>query len=353
MSNAVTAATTAASTTRTAPTTAAEAGTPTRVPAGRALAGGTGATGDSRLRAESIPEFRDIVSRSFVPLMVSADGKQSFDALVHTTGADTAVFTHLQTKPHLVERTPHTISAGGSGFFKLNLLLHGNGILVQDGRETVIRPGDLALYDTSRPYSLVFEEAVSNLVMMFPKDRLGLPTSIVEELTAVSLGTDCALGPMVSSFLAQVPATITSLPLHARAQVAQSGLDLLSALLSTVLDVEAREQDPRQAQLEQIYRFIDENLGAELTPGSIAAAHFMSTRHLHSLFSDTGTTVSALIKDRRLEKCRTQILNPALAHRTIAGIAAQWGFSDPAHFSRVFKARFGQSPSELRHQHLG
>ncbi|WP_309131850.1 helix-turn-helix domain-containing protein [Brevibacterium sp.] len=337
MSNAVTAATAAASTAE----------------AGAAPTAEASAAGDVRQRAESIPEFRDIVSRSFVPLMVSGDGRNPFDALIHTTAADKAVFTHLQTKPHLVERTPGTIAAGGSGFFKLNLLLHGNGILVQDGRETVIRPGDLALYDTSRPYSLMFAETVSNLVMMFPKDRLGLPTTIVEELTAISLGADCALGPMVSNFLAQVPATITSLPLHARAQVAQSGLDLLSALLSTVLDVKAEAHDPKQAQLEEIYRFIDENLGADLTPGSIAAAHFMSTRHLHSLFSDTGTTVSALIKDRRLEKCRAQILNPALAHRTIAGIAAQWGFSDPAHFSRVFKAHFGRSPSELRHQRLG
>ncbi|RBP62757.1 AraC family transcriptional regulator [Brevibacterium sanguinis] len=338
MSNAVTAATPVAPT------------SPTPAPAAPADAAPAAVPGDIRSRAESIPEFRDIVSQSFVPLVVSGDSRNPFDALVHTVGADKAVFTHLQTKPHLVERTPGTIAAGGSGFFKLNLLVDGNGILIQDGRETVIRPGDLALYDTSRPYSLMFEETVSNLVMMFPKDRLGLPATIVEELTAVSLGADCALGPMVSNFLAQVPATITSLPLHARAQVAQSGLDLLSALLSTVLDVRTQAHDPRQTQLEEVYRYIDENLGADLTPGSIAAAHFMSTRHLHSLFSDTGTTVAALIKERRLEKCRSQILNPALAHRTIAGIAAQWGFSDPAHFSRVFKAHFGRSPSELRHQ---
>lgn len=308
---------------------------------------------DTSARAGSIPEFRDIVSRSFVPLTVTGASDRPFAAQVSTSSADKAVFTKLTTQPHLVERTPTTIAAGGSGYFKLNMLLSGSGVLVQDGKEVLIRPGDLALYDTSRPYSLMFDDVVSNLVMMFPKDRLSLPTSIVEQLTAVSLGGDSALGSMVTSMLAQVPATITSLPLHTRGQVAQSGLDLLEALLSTVLGVDIGVQDPRRMQLEKIYRHIDANLADDLTPGSIAAAHFMSIRHVHDLFADTDTTVSALIRDKRLERSRSHLLDPALSNRTIASVAADCGFCDPAHFSRVFRARFAISPSQLRRTMAG
>lgn len=304
---------------------------------------------DWTVRVDSLSQFRDIISTSFVPLLVSGDTAQAFAATVRTADAETAVFTHLRTNPHIVDRTPATIAVGGSGYFKLNMLLTGSGLLVQDGKEVLVRPGDLALYDRSRPYTLVFEESVANLVMMFPKDRISLPSSMVEQLTAVSLGRECALGSMVSSLLSQVPTTLTSLPMRTRAQVAQSGLDLLGALLSTVLDIAAPEQDPRRAQLEEIYRYIGANLGADLTPRSIASAHFMSTRHLHSLFTTTETTVSALIKERRLEKCRSMILDPAQSHRTIGAIAAGCGFGDPAHFSRIFKSRFGTSPSELRH----
>ena len=35
-------------------------------------------------------------------------------------------------------------------------------------------------------------------------------------------------------------------------------------------------------------------------------------------------------------------------NRTIADIAYRFGFSDQAQFSRLFKARFGQTPSEYR-----
>lgn len=306
------------------------------------------APADGNARADSIPEFRELVSRSFVPLTVTGAPDRPFAARISTADAEKAVFTTLTTQAHLVERTASGIAAGGSGYFKLNMLLSGSGILIQDGKEVLIRPGDLALYDTSRPYSLMFDDAVSNLVMMFPKDHLRLPTTLVEQLTAVSLSDECGLSSMVTSLLQQVPTTITSLRLHTRRHIAQSGLDLLDALLSTVSGVDIGAGDPRQMQLEKIYRHIDANLAEDLTPGSIAAAHFMSTRHLHDLFTDTDTTVSALVRDRRLERCRSDLLDPKLSRRTIASIAAECGFLDPAHFSRVFRARFGVSPSEMR-----
>ncbi|MEU4553698.1 helix-turn-helix domain-containing protein [Micromonospora violae] len=33
---------------------------------------------------------------------------------------------------------------------------------------------------------------------------------------------------------------------------------------------------------------------------------------------------------------------------TTPAIAARWGFSDKAHFSRVFRARYGRSPQAYR-----
>ena len=35
----------------------------------------------------------------------------------------------------------------------------GVGGVVQDGRETLIRPGEFAIYDTTRPYELQFDGA--------------------------------------------------------------------------------------------------------------------------------------------------------------------------------------------------
>ena len=66
------------------------------------------------------------------------------------------------------------------------------------------------------------------------------------------------------------------------------------------------------------------------------------------LFQPEGTTVSAWIRARRLEGARRDLGDPEFAGLTIAALAARWGFSDPARFSRAFRAVYGCSPTEAR-----
>jgi len=65
--------------------------------------------------------------------------------------------------------------------------------------------------------------------------------------------------------------------------------------------------------------FILENLSdTGLSPTMVAAAHHMSLRSLHQLFHDEGLTVAGWIRKRRLECCRHDLSNPALASRPVA-----------------------------------
>lgn len=301
-------------------------------------------------RADDLNAFRGIVSSSFVPLRVTSDHPDGFAARVFSTEADAVSFTEIKAKPHLVERTPESIASGGSGYYKVSLLLSGTSILVQDGKELVLRAGDLSVYDTSRPYSLLFGEDFRNLVIMFSKDRLNLPNPVVEQLTAVPLNQEHpALTPIISQFLAQFPSQLVDLPDRVRAKLARTSLDLMDTLFSSILDAHPEQRDPRQVLLQRISSYIDQNLASsDLTPGSIAEAHYISTRHLHSLFHEANTTVSTWIRERRLERCRTDLLDPVLSDRTVAAIAARWGFTDAAHFSRIFKSAYEVSPSEIR-----
>lgn len=301
-------------------------------------------------RADSISSFSSLASHSFVPLRISAEGSGPFSGKLNSADADDVVFTEVAARPHLVERTPEEIAHGGSGFYKVSLLLSGSSILVQDGREVVMQPGDLSVYDTSRPYSLLFGEDMRNLIMMFPKNRLDLPVPVTEQLTAVALSKEhSGLAPVISSFLSQFPSHLAPLTDRVRTKLAHTSLDLIATLFSSILDTGAATRDPHQLLLQRIYAYIDDNLAnPELSPGSIAHAHYVSTRHLHSLFRQADTTVSTWIRERRLERCREDLLDPVLADRPVAAIAMRWGFTDAAHFSRVFRAAYGASPSELR-----
>ena len=55
----------------------------------------------------------------------------------------------------------------------------------------------------------------------------------------------------------------------------------------------------------------------------------------------------------RLEACRRDLADPALASRPVAAIAARWGFTSPAQFSHAFKAAHGMPPGEYRRRAAG
>ena len=50
-------------------------------------------------------------------------------------------------------------------FVLIALGKHGVGGVVQDGRETLIRPGEFAIYDTTRPYELHFDDAFTQTIL--------------------------------------------------------------------------------------------------------------------------------------------------------------------------------------------
>ena len=306
----------------------------------------------STLVARSISEFRAAVSDSFVPLQVSDQGPAPFRGMIRSAAVDEVHVNDVRATRHVVERTPELIARGDRSYFKVSLMLAGTGLLIQDDREAVLTPGDLAVYDTDRPYSLVFDEDFRTMVVMFPKHLLSLPPEMVGQLTAVRISGQEGLGGMVVPYLRQLAANLDQLAGSTGARLAHSALDLVSTVFTRELGLDEAAADPHRALMQRIRGHIDRNLAStDLGPASIAAAHFISTRHLHGLFQEQGTTVSTWIRTRRLEQCRRDLLDPMLADRPVAAIAARWGFVDAAHFSRAFKTAYGVSPSEYRTAH--
>jgi len=75
---------------------------------------------------------------------------------------------------------------------------------------------------------------------------------------------------------------------------------------------------------------------------------YISERHLHALFRDSGTSVTRYLMGRRLDRAHRDLTDPRQAHVSIADIASQVGFKCPKHFTKTFKAKFGVSPREHR-----
>lgn len=123
-----------------------------------------------------------------------------------------------------------------------------------------------------------------------------------------------------------------------------SALDLVVAAARPITDAHTSHRDELLARVEHYLR---DNIGdPALTPSAIANAHAISVRTLHQLFANTGVSVSEAIRDRRLRAAYRELANAGEDTR-VTDVAFSWGFNDGAHFSRLFKKKFGISPSTL------
>jgi AraC-like DNA-binding protein len=94
---------------------------------------------------------------------------------------------------------------------------------------------------------------------------------------------------------------------------------------------------------------VEEMLGdPALAPGDVARRIAISPRYLHRLFAERGTTFGRWLLERRLERGRDVLRDPAHADRAIGDIAYSVGFADPSYFARAFKARYGTTPRTAR-----
>lgn len=305
--------------------------------------------------ARNFDEWSALVSTSFVPLNAEPVRTGAFSGKLTGQRFGDMVMTRIAAAPHAVLRASESISCDDRPHYKLSFQRTGYGLLIQDGREVVIGPGQFAIYDTSRPYTLAFDKSFATDVLMFPRERLGLEEWRVAQMTATLLGEQHGLPSAVAQFVANCGQMLPQLHQSTGHSLLSNVVDLLKTVLSEQMYTSgsiAHMKTTDDRNYRMILQYIHDHLAEQqLTPKLIADAHFMSLRSLHQLFEGTGNTVAATIRRLRLEGCRHDLADPSQHQTPVASIGARWGISDPAHFSRIFRQAYGVSPTMYRKQH--
>src|SRR5258708_2006617 len=81
-----------------------------------------------------------------------------------------------------VQRTPRLAKDDMPPSVFLALQLSGSGIVIQGRREAVLRPGDLALYDSTVPYTLFNRTGIHQHCFRIPVADLALPPRLTPDL---------------------------------------------------------------------------------------------------------------------------------------------------------------------------
>ena len=228
--------------------------------------------------------------------------------------------------------------------------------LTLDGRELIrfanedfyLEPGDIMIWDSARPMLFDVQERLHKISLILPLQRLKhwLPNSWHKIPGRIPANTPD--GALISSFvLALARNDFSQCAVNCDALL-EAGVALLAG--TAVNDqTEDGSRSLKDTQLRSVKSYIAKHLGdPEMTLESIATANRISLRYLHWLFASTGKTALQYLQEERLLRCRRDLENPAMLHRTISDIALCWGFSNPTHFARRFKQRYGVCPSDVR-----
>ncbi|MBB4934524.1 AraC-like DNA-binding protein [Lipingzhangella halophila] len=295
--------------------------------------------------------WTDAVRRSVLRFHFDCDRPGTFTGSLSSRSLAGVSFISMECGKHAAYRDSATISPADAGYYLMTLQMSGEFRLSQEGRTAVLRPGAFAIYDSSKPTEITSSDDYKSVCVRFPKTRIGAARSHdpLAEITATPFecgpGLSSAVWTMVLGLNRNLESLGSSGPLAIRTM-----MELVTAMLRSELgqpDLGATGQ--HGALLARIHEYIDAQLANPgLSPRTIAAAHYISPRHLHHLFERTDHTVAAWIRNRRIEMAQRDLADPRMADVPVAAIAARRGFRDSSHFGQVFKRETGLTPAEYR-----
>jgi len=297
--------------------------------------------------------WQDIVCDVYVGLDCTSPLGSAFRGTVTRAPLGRAACSEVSSREQRVYRTPSRISRSHEEYFLIALGKHGIGGVVQDGRETVIHPGEFAIYDTTRPYKLQFDDAFTQTILQVPRDMLHRRITGTEALTAISFGSDRALSKLAHDFVYQLCQSADQIDAEQASHLSEQAVDLIAMALAERLPAQPLASTHRAAMRYRLKAHIRAHLAdPDLSLSETAAALGITTRYVNDLLSDEQTSFQRHVLTQRLAQCARDLASPMLAHRQVGEIAFAWGFNDLSHFGRVFREHYGASPREWRHSKL-
>jgi AraC family transcriptional regulator, positive regulator of tynA and feaB len=248
-----------------------------------------------------------------------------------------------------VRRTLRDTRLDDANHYYLLFQCAGQMLIDQNGRQTVLNSGGIALIDSSRPLTYALDGPGPWLSLHVPRKSLAsylgfepeggqcrnggaLPVRLLRELVSDPAHGNQTLVGEIEPKLVGVYMNLVV-------------FDLVGALFSDASRVSISPYtDKLFGRASDIIRsrFCDPDFG----PVDVAAEMGISLRYLQTLFIARGTTCGQFIRSSRLNYAasllhrREQMKNAS----PLTEVAYACGFHDYVYFARTFRRRFGHSP---------
>lgn len=289
-------------------------------------------------------QWERMLSATHLPWIVRVDNAP-FEAWVRRWWIDDLAMVDCECSPCSGTRQRRQIAETDGEFVVVLINRGGRETVSQGTAEAALRPGDAVVWDSTRPARFAVHESLCKRSLLIPRAALDEVSGRTWTAPGVTLDGAAPATRLLLSYLDTLSQSLPVLGTSAVAAARNATLELLVGALRVdgVVPTTGTAQPALRAAMD---RYIERHLlDGTISLHDIAAAHGVSVRTVNRIFNASGQTVGEVIRVRRLARAREELSE---SDRPVSVIAHRWGFADPSHFTRSFKAHYGSSPREYR-----
>jgi len=281
--------------------------------------------------------FRDTTAPLFDTGLLEVSGE--FRSTATDYLVDDVLVSRIDTSPHMLRRTSEHLRDGTTDWITVQLYERG-GLLGEAGRDVSLGfdPGRIGIVDLAAPFTAWNRGGVAIWIAL-PRSRVVRADRLAP---AQTLDRRSVRGRVLSAAVAGLWRRLAD----ARAGDAPVLASEIAETVNTVLDpadFTPTDRDLAVAMVDHVKTNLDDlALGVD----QLGRTFHCSRSSVYRAFEAHGG-VAAYIREQRLLRCFEQLTRPTTRPRRVSDVATRWGFENPSHFNRLFKAKFGLPPSAL------
>jgi AraC-like DNA-binding protein len=291
-----------------------------------------------------LSNLRDLFD-SKVQLRLDADPDQRIDARMTVYGLPGLRYATMASSMSVALERPPQMLSDGEDDICLILSTGGPIAIEQRSRQSQANDGEGVLLVYREAATLRFD-AMNYVAIRVPHSALAPLTKDISADAGRHIRRDTAALSLLEAYLRSLPTRIADPQL--KGLITTHVYDLMALAIGASREGTeiAEQRSLKAARLEAIKEAIAKN--PDLSIHDIARSHAVTPRYVQKLFDGAGTTFTEFVLALRLEAARAMLVSPRYAHWTVMAISLEAGFGDLSYFNRRFKARYEQTPSEVR-----
>ena len=219
------------------------------------------------------------------------------------------------------------------------------------GRQTEVRAGEAVLVTTGATGGIINKGGARFTTIRAPRNAIESALPDLHAAMVKAISADNRALRLLLNYISVLEDDDVFGDEAFQSRVVRNVHDLIVLALGPTRDAmqTSRHRGAAAARLRAIKADIrDRIFDGIIQPDKLAGRHGITPRYLQMLFEQDGATLSEFVLMERLTAAHRLLRDPSRDHEKIVDIAFSVGFGDVSYFNRVFRRRFGKTPSELR-----